>query len=579
LVRSKSGAWKSRKRLPEDVRLQYQELYGPAWEVKLTIPATTAPEKAKAEHIAWLAEVEGRVATLRAGKRGRGQDLNQREADALAGEWYRWFTAQHLDNPGPPVHWTSLHEDLIWEAAYRNPETSEFDLDVPEVWAAVTVDGRTAEFLIDRGLTLSEDGQRLFLTAVGREFLYATRTLERRSRGDWSEDQHLDQLAAATAVGEPHGLRTEAFALPATQAASSQKNGCTDSVAGVSVLRRSGAADAQLRSATPSAAALFEAYCQDKRRAASTVNRWRCVFAALDALPPHEAVKDADGAQQWLDGLVGTGTPPRSHRTVKDVWLSAARTVFAWAVRKRRVAINPFEGCTVDVPRTIETRETGKEFTEAEAQTILRASMLVEAPGARGAEWAAARRWVPWLCAYTGARVGELTQLRVQDIEFRQSNARGPLAGAEYPVLRITPEAGTVKTRKTRVVPIHAHLVEMGLLEYVEVVKARLGQQGPLFFRPPARPSRNPNYRGPAIKARERLAEWVRDLGVDDPGIQPNHAWRHSFKRRAARAKIEPRIRDAVCGHTSRTQAERYELPTVEDVAAALIAFPRWEVS
>jgi hypothetical protein len=88
---------------------------------------------------------------------------------------------------------------------------------------------------------------------------------------------------------------------------------------------------------------LFEAYCQDKRRAASTVSRWRCVFAALDALPPPEAVKDAEGAQQWLDGLVGTGTPPRSHRTVKDVWLSAARTVFAWAVRKRRVAANPFE--------------------------------------------------------------------------------------------------------------------------------------------------------------------------------------------------------------------------------------------
>jgi len=60
--------------------------------------------------------------------------------------------------------------------------------------------------------------------------------------------------------------------------------------------------------------------------------------------------------------------------------------------------------------------------------------------------------------------------------------------------------------------------------------------------------------------------------------VAPNHAWRHSFKRRAARAKIEPRIRDAVCGHTSRSQAERYELPTVEDMAVALIEFPRWEL-
>jgi site-specific recombinase XerC len=67
-------------------------------------------------------------------------------------------------------------------------------------------------------------------------------------------------------------------------------------------------------------------------------------------------------------------TKSRSARTVRDIWLSAARTVFAWAVRKRRVPANPFEGCTVEVPRSNQTRETEKEFTEAEAQTILRAS-------------------------------------------------------------------------------------------------------------------------------------------------------------------------------------------------------------
>jgi integrase len=321
---------------------------------------------------------------------------------------------------------------------------------------------------------------------------------------------------------------------------------------------------------------LFDAYCQDKEPAASTVNRWRAVFTVLDTVESWYA--PCWDAQVWLDGLK---TEDRSSRTVRDVWLSAARTVCGWAVRKKRLPTNPFEGCTVEVVKVVETRETEKEFTEAEAQTILRASLLVEvqALGAKGAEWSAARRWVPWLCAYTGARVGELTQLRVQDVECRPSDPRGPLAGAEYPVLRITPEAGTVKTGKARTVPLHPHLVEMGLLDYVEAVKARLGQQAPLFYRPPTRPSRNPNYRGPAIKARERLAEWVRELGVDDRGIQPNHAWRHSFKRRAARAKIEPRIRDAICGHTSRTQAERYELPTVEDMAVALIDFPRWEVS
>jgi hypothetical protein len=60
-AKSGSGALKARKRLPADVRFEYQVLYGPAWEEKLTLPAGTPPEKAKAEHAAWLAQVEGRA--------------------------------------------------------------------------------------------------------------------------------------------------------------------------------------------------------------------------------------------------------------------------------------------------------------------------------------------------------------------------------------------------------------------------------------------------------------------------------------------------------------------------------------
>jgi hypothetical protein len=41
-----------------------------------------------------------------------------------------------------------------------------------------------------------------------------------------------------------------------------------------------------------------------------------------------------------------------------------------------------------------------------------------------------------------------------------------------------------VKTGKVRGVPIHPHLIEVGLMDYVEAVKARLGPKGPLSYRP-----------------------------------------------------------------------------------------------
>lgn len=259
-----------------------------------------------------------------------------------------------------------------------------------------------------------------------------------------------------------------------------------------------------------------------------------------------------------------------------DIWLSAARTVYRWALRRRLIESNLFEGCVVEVPRRVTTRETGRAFTEAEAQTVLLAAQLVPLLpiGAKGSEWAACRRWVPFLCAYTGARVREMTQLRAGDMEKRLGQ-HGPLW-----VLKVTPDAGTVKTGKARALPVHPHLVEMGFPEFVERVKAALGQDAPLFFRKPNGPSRNPAYRGPAVKARERLAAWVREQGVTDPGISPNHAWRHLFKTVARRAGIEASIsRDAVCGYAPRSTAESYEHVTVEDMAEALNGFPRYTVA
>jgi integrase len=137
-------------------------------------------------------------------------------------------------------------------------------------------------------------------------------------------------------------------------------------------------------------------------------------------------------------------------------------------------------------------------------------------------------RWVPWLCAYTGSRPGEIPQLRAQDVQLQD----------RLWVIRITPEAGAVKGPRTRVVPLHEHLLELGFAKF-----AQAQDQGPLFYDPSdrRRDAFNPlkPVRPPWVKSRGKLAEWVRSLGVTD----------HTFKRRAARAGVERNIRDAICGH------------------------------
>jgi integrase len=160
-----------------------------------------------------------------------------------------------------------------------------------------------------------------------------------------------------------------------------------------------------------------------------------------------------------------------------------------------------------------------------------------------------------------------MTQLRGADVIERD--------GAH--AIRITPEAGTVKGGRARIVPLHEHLIAQGLLKFI----AERGK-GPLFYNQTrsATPSDDPTKQKKprAAQARQRLATWVRELGVRDRSISPNHAWRHTFKQIADRVGISERMSDYITGHAHKTVGAGYGAPTLDDMAAALKKFPRYKL-
>ncbi len=292
------------------------------------------------------------------------------------------------------------------------------------------------------------------------------------------------------------------------------------------------------------------------------MNRWRAVFKNLQAMFPQTsagALTEAD-ARAWKDTLV---TPKRSAVTVDAVWLSSANIVFSWALKQKHIRANPFAGVKIDVPKVSVLRET-KAFKPEEAQVILRASTAIT--NLRDA-FPRAKRWAMWLCAYSGARSGEITQLRGVDVTPR----------GDFYVMRLTPEAGTIKTDQARTVPIHEHLIAQGFIEFVRAHGPR-----PLFFneRTATKAKADPlnPERSPSIKTRGRLGTWVRELGITDPEVGPTHGWRHTFKQVAERVGISEKVSDAITGHAAATVGRSYGAPTVEDMAEALKKFPRYVV-
>jgi integrase len=284
--------------------------------------------------------------------------------------------------------------------------------------------------------------------------------------------------------------------------------------------------------------AIINGYLLERKPAASTIKRWRPVFAHFKRWVGHDdaAKVSADDIVRWKEELLRSGI---SGRSVREVYLAGLKVVFGWATENRKISTNPVTGISVRVAKPARLRERG--FTDVEARTILRAALAGDHGNVSEAH-RRARRWVPFLCAYTGARVGEIAQLRGCDF-IKQDGVWA---------IRITPEAGSTKSGSARLVPLHSRLREQGVVEM-----ARVFGEGPVFYNrslgrggDPAHPQHK--------KVGERLAKWVRELGVNDPHIQPNHAWRHLFKTLARRAGMNPEIRDVLQGHAPRSIGEQY---------------------
>jgi len=82
-----------------------------------------------------------------------------------------------------------------------------------------------------------------------------------------------------------------------------------------------------------------------------------------------------------------------------------------------------------------------------------------------------------------------------------------------------------------------------------------------------------------SVKAREHLANWVRELGVKDPRISPNHAWRHLWKLQAERAGVPERLSDYLTGHAPASEGRSYGAPLLTDRPSRGRVFPCPNVS
>ncbi|WP_337184243.1 DUF6538 domain-containing protein [Shinella sp.] len=251
----------------------------------------------------------------------------------------------------------------------------------------------------------------------------------------------------------------------------------------------------------------------------------------------HRVTKD--DVRRWRDDLVSRGS--LSPKTVSDRYLSAVSSVLSHGVKEFDLPLNVASG--IKDNRAAPPPSGSKGYTEEQAVAILEATF-------RGTQKEVSEphklaiRWVPWMLAYTGLRVSEITQFRGKNLREEDG----------VPYLLITPEDGSTKSGKAWAVGIHQHLIELGLLDFV---KSR--GDGPLFYHPYDDGTDITDLGGKKHRAQDtakRVADWVtKEVGIAAPHGRPNHAWRHLFTTRSRQCGMDKEARDFMLGSRSQTDA------------------------
>ena len=155
--------------------------------------------------------------------------------------------------------------------------------------------------------------------------------------------------------------------------------------------------------------------------------------------------------------------------------------------------------------------------------------------------------WVPAIAAYTGARAGEICQLRAEDVVDVNGVACLNLT-------RFDPSGRAVKDKKfknrnsERIVPLHRELLDAGFQNFVETCDPK----GRLF--PALKPSSSGSYSHNFSKWFGRFMDRV---GLPDPSLV-FHSFRHGFRDACRDADIHDETADALGGWASINQGQKY---------------------
>lgn len=225
-----------------------------------------------------------------------------------------------------------------------------------------------------------------------------------------------------------------------------------------------------------------------KRSAASIrkdeVREWRNALSACPANFRKTNIYDGLTVREVAEKAKSLGAKGLSATTVSK-YMSTISPFFAWCVSEGYASANPCDGLRYKPDKHSNRRPP---FDDRQLRMIFSSPLFsgFDSDGSehkrgkvRAKDW---RYWIPLLCLFTGARIGEIAQLQLQDISEEH--------GVPIIHIRHNPTAGQqTKSRRSRIVPIHRQLIELGFVDYVKERSSQRSTTGSSQLFPELKPN------------------------------------------------------------------------------------------
>lgn len=234
----------------------------------------------------------------------------------------------------------------------------------------------------------------------------------------------------------------------------------------------------------------------------------------------------------------------RHHGTVSKN-LSYLSALFQVAVDAELIPGNP--ASRIKVPKPKVKKKSRLPYETEHLNAIFQSPLYTEGKRPRGGGGEAAV-WLPLLAAFTGCRLEELGQLRLDDIACSD--------GIHYLSISDLDEGGEkqLKTEASRRrLPLHPRLIDAGFLRYVDQCRAK--RQGSDLLFPALRPDSKGKRTGNWSKWWGRYARVT--IGIHDK-TRVFHSFRHAFRDACREADLNEELADALMGHAGDSTGRGY---------------------